>query len=114
MLLTIKDLSEQLQIKRSTRYLWAQQGRIPCLKLNGLVRFDPVAIGEWVKSSSVRQPALLPDRFGKRDPSELGVMIARAKRAVYYSRSRGNQTKIKPYRKGGSGWGCIDEEQSGG
>ena len=40
MLLTIKDLSAWLNIKPSTLYLWAAQGKIPCQKIHGLIRFD--------------------------------------------------------------------------
>ena len=35
MLLTIKDLAEQLQIKPSTLYAWASQGKIPCVRIHG-------------------------------------------------------------------------------
>ena len=42
-LLTIKDLSARLNIKPSTLYLWATQGKIPCRKIHGLIRFDPDA-----------------------------------------------------------------------
>lgn len=101
MLLTIKDLSEHLQIKRSTLYLWAKQGRIPCLKLNGLVRFDPDAIAEWVKSSWVKSSVLLPDRLGKHVPGELEVIIARAKRAVYTPVH--GETRPKPSPNGKEG-----------
>ena len=37
MLLTIKDLSARLNIKPSTLYLWAAQGKIPCRKIHGLL-----------------------------------------------------------------------------
>ena len=40
MLLTIKDLSAWLNIKPSTLYLWTAQGKIPCQKIHGLIRFD--------------------------------------------------------------------------
>jgi excisionase family DNA binding protein len=39
--LDIAALAERLQIKRSTLYAWAQQGRIPHRKLGRLIRFDP-------------------------------------------------------------------------
>jgi len=50
MLLTIKELSTWLNIKPSTLYLWAAQGKIPCRKIHGLIRFDPEAITAWLHS----------------------------------------------------------------
>ena len=44
MLFTIKDLSARLNIKPSTLYLWAAQGKIPCRKIHGLIRFEPDAM----------------------------------------------------------------------
>ena len=41
MLLTIKDVARQLQIKPATLYAWAAHGKIPCRKIHGLIRFDP-------------------------------------------------------------------------
>ena len=52
MLLTIKDLAEQLRIKPGTLYSWAAQGKIPCRKIHGLVRFDPLEIDCWLSSFS--------------------------------------------------------------
>ena len=40
MLLTVKELAEQLHIKPATLYAWAAQDKIPCLKIHGLLRFD--------------------------------------------------------------------------
>ena len=50
MLLTIKDLSAWLNIKQSTLYLWAAQGKIPCQKIHGLIRFDRDKVTEWLES----------------------------------------------------------------
>ena len=73
MLLTIKELSNQLNIKQSTLYLWAKQGKIPCQKIHSLIRFDAEAIAVWLRSftphqattalSLPRDPALDLDRF---------------------------------------------------
>jgi nitrogen PTS system EIIA component len=48
-ILTIKQVSEILQVKPSTLYAWAEQGRIPSFKMNGLLRFDESEILSWVK-----------------------------------------------------------------
>ena len=82
MLLTIKDLSTWLNIKPSTLYLWAAQGKIPCRKIHGLIRFDPDAITAWLHSFEPNKtPAVpLPPRQTTRD---LDQVIEAAKRQVY-------------------------------
>ena len=85
MLLTIKDLAEQLRIKSGTLYSWAAQGKIPCRKIHGVVRFDPVEIDHWL--STFAPPKAVPLQVGKRraDNSDLNRLIASAKREVYTS-----------------------------
>ena len=53
-MLTIKELSAWLNIKPSTLYLWASQGKIPCRRIHGLIRFEPDAIQAWLKGFGVR------------------------------------------------------------
>lgn len=50
-LATIKEVSEFLNVKKTTLYSWVHSGSIPFYKLNGLVRFNMDEITEWVKSS---------------------------------------------------------------
>ncbi|MBU6435775.1 MAG: helix-turn-helix domain-containing protein [Nitrospirae bacterium] len=85
MLLTIKDLAEQLRIKPATLYSWAAQGKIPCRKIHGLVRFDQHDIDRWL--SSFPPPTSSPLQIGKRmaDHSDLERLIASVKREVYTS-----------------------------
>lgn len=47
--ITVKQVAELLQVKPSTLYAWAEQGRIPCLKINGLLRFDEEEVMKFVK-----------------------------------------------------------------
>ena len=82
MLLTIKQVSECLNIKPSTLYLWAAQGKIPCRKIHGLIRFDPEAIGDWLRSFNPSQATAVPPL--PRNPDlDLDRIIEAAKRAVY-------------------------------
>jgi excisionase family DNA binding protein len=87
MLLTIRDLSDQLQIKASTLYAWASQGKIPSRKIHGLLRFDREEIQQWLVSFSKAPlpapPSLLPGGTGNLDIDRL---IARVKRDVYTPR----------------------------
>ncbi|MDH3973496.1 MAG: helix-turn-helix domain-containing protein [Deltaproteobacteria bacterium] len=48
-LLTPKQVAEILNCKVKTVYSWAESGKIPCLKVNGILRFVPVEIKEWLE-----------------------------------------------------------------
>jgi excisionase family DNA binding protein len=98
-LCTIKELAEALSIKPSTLYAWAAQGRIPCLKIHGLVRFRRDDIERWIESFRIRKsPVAL--KSGPSGPRmALDELIARAKGQAYNSRPRGNQPKSSPIGK---------------
>jgi len=49
-LIDVKTISEILGVKPSTLYQWAELGQIPCIKLNGSLRFDLDDIKAWVAS----------------------------------------------------------------
>lgn len=99
----IKALSGYLNIKPGTLYAWVAQGRIPCLKIHGLLRFRPKEIENWVASFRVDPTPRITRSTPSRGPSsELDTLIARAKGQAYNSQPRGNQTEIKPHRKGGT------------
>lgn len=46
----VSALSHLLNIKPCTLYAWAAQGRIPCLKIHGLVRFQKKEIDKWMEN----------------------------------------------------------------
>ncbi len=81
MLLTIKDLSARLNIKPSTLYLWAAQGKIPCRKIHGLIRFEPDAIAAWLRSFEPGPATAVPSSLPNVDE-----VIEAAKRGVYTPR----------------------------
>lgn len=54
-LLTVRELSGIINVKASTLYQWAELGQIPCLKLNGSLRFDMNRIEKWL-SECKREP----------------------------------------------------------
>ncbi len=82
MLLTIKDLSTWLSIKPSTLYLWAAQGKIPCQKIHGLIRFDRDKVTEWLESFDRKPPEPVPSR-SRGNCSDLDQIIEAAKRDAY-------------------------------
>lgn len=96
MLLTVKDLAQQLQIKPATLYAWAAQEKIPCVKIHGVLRFERERINEWLMTFGISRSL---DKLVIGRPSGTGdsvdALIARAKRAVY-TPCRGNQTNSEP------------------
>jgi excisionase family DNA binding protein len=80
---TVKDLVQQLQLKPSTVYAWAAQGKIPSLKIHGLLRFRPEEIAQWVESFHHRRPDSV--RSGSRhvEHDDITELIARSRREVY-------------------------------
>jgi excisionase family DNA binding protein len=86
-LLTVKDMATRLQVKEKTIYAWASQGKIPSVKINGVIRFDAREIEQWLQRCHV---AIGPRRMpttSRRKGSATSVdhLIESAKRAVYTS-----------------------------
>ena len=99
-MLTIKELSAWLNIKPSTLYLWASQGKIPCRRIHGLIRFERDAIQAWLNGfhTSVAKPLALPIHH---DRCELDHLIEAAKRELYTPR-QGETIQSSLIRKGDS------------
>jgi len=85
MLFTVKDLSARLNIKTSTLYLWAAQGKIPCRKIHGLIRFDSDAITVWLRAFGPGQPSGVPS-LTRHPHLDVNRLIEAAKREVYTPR----------------------------
>jgi putative molybdopterin biosynthesis protein len=47
-LLTPDEVAAMLQIARKTVVVMAREGRIPCVRVGKLVRFDPADIERWI------------------------------------------------------------------
>lgn len=99
MLLTVNELASQLHIKPSTLYAWAAQGKVPSLKIHGLLRFRREAIEQWVASfeqavSPRPSSPLCPPQYHELDP-----LIAAAKREVYTARRGKTRPKSRPITK---------------
>ncbi len=98
MLLTIKDVSSWLNIKPSTLYLWAAQGKIPCQKIHGLIRFDREKILSWLESFNQRPPPPLP-ACARAIRSDLDQLIEAAKREAYTPRHGETRPTASPKGK---------------
>jgi len=85
-LLTVKQVCEWLNMKPSTLYLWAAQGKIPCRKIHSLIRFDPDAIRCWLDSLQTQHDHGESLRPRARHNLDLERLIAAAKRDVYTPR----------------------------
>ena len=53
--LTVAQLARRLQVSESTIYGWVDRDYIPFLMAGDLVRFDPVAIHEWMLAEADRK-----------------------------------------------------------
>ncbi len=46
---TVKNVAEFLQCSRDFVYEHAEDGTLPCLRIGGLLRFDPESIRRWAR-----------------------------------------------------------------
>lgn len=84
-LLTVKDLATRLQVKGKTIYGWVSQGKISCVKVNGVIRFDARAIEQWLQTCHVPigPPRILASNGRTGAATSVDHLIESAKRAVY-------------------------------
>ena len=84
-LMTVKEMAARLQVKEKTIYAWASQGRIPCVKVNGVIRFDPGDIESWLQHCHVPMgpPRLRGTHRRTGSATTVDHLIERATRAVY-------------------------------
>ena len=97
-LLDIHAVSQLLNIKPCTLYAWAAQGRIPCLKIHGLVRFRKDEIDQWVEGFRERPKA---KEFPRVRPTAFDInrVIARAKGEAYNPRHGETRQRSSPIGK---------------
>ncbi len=48
-LLNVKQVAQYLQLKESTIYSWAQDGKIPAIKIGRTWRFRQVDLDSWLE-----------------------------------------------------------------
>ncbi len=99
LLWTVNELASSLHIKPSTLYAWAAQGKIPCVKIHGLVRFRREAIEQWLASFEPSASLCPPLPLQLRQERELDPLIAAVKRAVYTSHRGKTRPTSRPITK---------------
>ena len=99
-MLTIAQVSDLLNIKTSTLYAWVSQGKIPHVKIHGLVRFQADDIQQWVMSFHPQKanPLKLKGKRG-RGLNHLDTIIVRAKEEAYNSRHGETRQRSSPIGK---------------
>jgi excisionase family DNA binding protein len=70
-LLTVNDVASILKARPSTIYSWAEQGIIPCFKLNGLLRFSEEEVMAWIVDCQ-KKPVEEYNIFAGRRPRKGG------------------------------------------
>ncbi len=98
-LLNVTEVSEWLRVKRSTLYLWAEQGMIPHVKLGRLLRFDRGEIEAWLQNHRVEGIPEPTSHRRRHGTDSVDTLIATAKAAVYTS-CRGKPDQDRATRKG--------------
>jgi len=48
-LLTVKEVMDLLGVSRSWLYDAAARGALPCIRLGGMLRFDPEQLEQWLR-----------------------------------------------------------------
>jgi excisionase family DNA binding protein len=109
-LMDIKEVSAWLNLKPSTLYLWVSQGKIPALKIHGVIRFQRDVIEQWIQAFETSQnltsagTAQAPQSLLRRHrhgTDNVDALIARAKAEAYHP-SPGDQTHARGRRHHGS------------
>ena len=72
-LLTVKEVAALLKARPSTIYSWAEQGLVPCLKLNGLLRFSESDILAWIVDCQKKPVEFIYNSFTGRRPRKRRV-----------------------------------------
>jgi hypothetical protein len=65
---TVEDLMTWAQVSKSWVYQKAAAGLLPCIKLGGLLRFEPAAIKRFFLSGGVAQRKVIP--LNPKTPTE--------------------------------------------
>ena len=90
-------ISRSGSISNPPPYLWAAQGKIPCQKIHGLIRFDREKVTRWLDSFD-REPSKFWSSQPHANRSAIDELIEAAKRDAYTPRGETRPT-ASPTRK---------------
>ncbi|MBI3608422.1 MAG: helix-turn-helix domain-containing protein [Nitrospirae bacterium] len=102
----IKAIARYLAIKPSTLYAWVAQGKIPYIKIHGLIRFQPAEIEAWIttfqkKGENGRRLDLSKTFWRTGKNHDVDALIAKAKQQVYDAPHGETGPTSSPSRKEG-------------
>jgi excisionase family DNA binding protein len=99
-------VAARLQVNDKTVYAWVSLGKIPCLKVNGVIRFEERELDLWLDGCRLKagNPSRLSKRTSKGPQRAIDMVIERAKRAVYTPRHGETRPTASPNGKEGV-WG---------
>lgn len=64
--LTVSDVATLLSVSERQVYKLAAEHRIPCFKIGGSIRFDPVAIAAWLRQKMAPASVEPPNEYRRR------------------------------------------------
>ncbi|MBI1864894.1 MAG: helix-turn-helix domain-containing protein [Nitrospirae bacterium] len=100
--MTVSDVAAYLKVKPKTVYAWAGEGKIPAVKIHGLLRFRHEEIEAWAKS--FERPATPAPKFPGRPSggsrTDIDRIVDRARREVLRSRPGEARPAVKPGKEG--------------
>src|ERR1039458_1961357 len=70
--LTVADIAQLLNISERQVYKLAAEHRIPCFKIGGCIRFDPLAVDVWLRPEMARAPGEVNARRHRQARNERG------------------------------------------
>lgn len=51
---SIKELSTHMGVPEQTLYTWVRAKKIPCTRLNGVIRFHIATINQWLEKRTIQ------------------------------------------------------------
>ena len=99
-LLTVHDVAQWLTVRPSTLYAWVAQGKMPALRIHGVIRFRREDIAAWLAGCQIELPKpARPTQRRRHSMDEVDTLIATAKAEVY-TPSHGKPDQDRATRKG--------------
>jgi excisionase family DNA binding protein len=91
-IMTAQEVAASLRVALSTVYAWAASNRIPCIKLNGVVRFQRTKLSGWISQHATSPSALSfprSEQISEARPRRVSLSTmkeaaARAKRRLFF------------------------------